>query len=102
MTHILVKNKSSHALIYLRGPGSPVYSAPEVCTNVTALVQSSKIDVYSFGIMVCEVMISRFPSNERLPGMLLQLQERWSDVGHIVTSLWIALQWAKCFTRLTL
>ena len=68
------------------GPGSPVYSAPEVRTDVTALVQSSKIDVYSFGIMVCEVMISRFPSNERLPGMLLQLQERWSDVGHIVTS----------------
>ena len=68
------------------GPGSPVYSAPEVRTDVTVMVQSSKIDVYSFGIMVCEVMISRFPSNERLPGMLLQLQERWSDVGRIVTS----------------
>ena len=47
-------------------PGSPVYSAPEA--NTPAL-QSPKMDIFSFGILLVEMLTSRFPqvsSRQRL------------------------------------
>ena len=40
------------------GPGSPVYAAPEA--NVPAL-QSPKMDVFSFGVLLIEMLTDQFP-----------------------------------------
>ena len=61
------------------GEGAIVYSPPEVIPQSFALdteppPQNVKIDVYSYGIVVCEVTTSRFPSQERYREMLQQVQ----------------------------
>ena len=48
------------------GPGSPVYSAPEASTPA---LQSPKMDIFSFGVLLVEMLTSRFPevsSRQRL------------------------------------
>ena len=40
------------------GPGSPVYAAPEA---MTPLLQSPKMDIYSFGVLMIEMVINQFP-----------------------------------------
>ena len=48
------------------GPGSPVYSAPEADTPT---LQSPKMDIFSFGVLLIEMLTSRFPeasSQQRL------------------------------------
>ncbi len=50
--------------------GAAVYSAPEVSTEDRSR-QTAKIDVYSFGVLVCEVCLCRFPPNRHeFPSML--------------------------------
>ena len=48
-------------------PGAVVYSAPEAFSAITESQrerkQTTKLDVYSFGILLCEVMTCQFPSN---------------------------------------
>ena len=47
-------------------PGAVVYSAPEAFQSITETsqkVQSVKMDVYSFGILLCEVLTNQFPSD---------------------------------------
>ena len=47
-------------------PGAAVYSAPEALQAITVRKkreQTTKLDVYSFGILLCEVMICRFPDD---------------------------------------
>ena len=47
-------------------PGAYVYSAPEalqpIADNVTKK-QTTKLDIYSFGVLLCEVMACQFPEN---------------------------------------
>ncbi|KAJ7374057.1 hypothetical protein OS493_009388 [Desmophyllum pertusum] len=43
-------------------PGAPIYSAPEA---LTARNQTVKIDVYSFGALLCEMCIRELPDPER-------------------------------------
>ena len=66
-------------------PGSPVYSAPEA--NTPAL-QSPKMDIFSFGILLVEMLTGRFPqvsSRQRLiasidhAGYLALIQQCLSD-----------------------
>ena len=50
--------------------GAAVYSAPEVSTEDRSR-QTAKIDVYSYGVLVCEVCLCRFPPERRqFPSML--------------------------------
>ena len=50
--------------------GAAVYSAPEVSTDDHSR-QIVKIDVYSFGVLMCEVCLCRFPPERRhFPSML--------------------------------
>ena len=50
--------------------GAAVYSAPEVSTDNRSR-QTVKIDVYSFGVLMCEVCLCRFPPERRhFPTML--------------------------------
>ncbi len=61
------------------GEGAIIYSPPEVIPQAAdpfnpPLRQSVKIDVYSYGIVLCEVIASRFPSAEHYREMILQVQ----------------------------
>ena len=50
--------------------GAAVYAAPEVSTDNRSR-QTVKIDVYSFGVLMCEVCLCRFPPERRhFPSML--------------------------------
>ena len=54
--------------------GSAVYAAPEVSTEDRSR-QTAKIDVYSFGVLVCEVCLCRFPPERRqFPSMLSEVR----------------------------
>jgi serine/threonine protein kinase len=60
--------------------GAAVYSAPEVSTEDRSR-QTAKIDVYSFGVLVCEVCLCRFPPERaQFPSML-------SDMRHTAPNL---------------
>ena len=61
------------------GEGAIVYSPPEVIPQPFALdteppPQTVKIDVYSYGIVVCEVTTSRFPSQENYREIFQQVE----------------------------
>ncbi len=61
------------------GEGAIIYSPPEVMPQAADPFnppprQSVKIDVYSYGIVLCEVTASRFPSAEHYRDMILQVQ----------------------------
>lgn len=60
------------------GPGAPVYTAPEICMD-KALPQTPKVDVYSYGIVVCEVAVNQFPSVEKFPKMLQEVSRKWGE-----------------------
>ena len=56
--------------------GAAVYAAPEVSTEDRSR-QTPKIDVYSFGVLMCEVFLCRFPPERReLPSMLNEVRGR--------------------------
>ena len=56
--------------------GAAVYAAPEVSTEDRSR-QTPKIDVYSFGVLMCEVCLCRFPPERReLPSMLNEVRGR--------------------------
>ena len=60
--------------------GTAVYSAPEVSTDDCSR-QTVKIDVYSFGVLMCEVCLCRLPPERRhFPSML-------SDVQHTAPNM---------------
>ena len=67
------------------GPGAPVYAAPEVRTQ-TGIPQSAKVDVYSYGILLCEVTVGRFPTKTRFPDMLQTIKETWSFMYTLITT----------------
>ncbi|XP_068685938.1 probable serine/threonine-protein kinase DDB_G0271682 [Montipora foliosa] len=53
-------------------PGAPIYSAPEaVFSN-----QTSKVDVYSFGVLLCEMCIGEMPDPERREEQVLLVRNR--------------------------
>ena len=51
-------------------PGSPVYAAPEA--NNPQL-SSPKMDIYSFGVLILEMLTGRLPTPEDRPALLLQV-----------------------------
>ena len=44
------------------GPGSPIYAAPEAATPA---LQSPKMDIFSFGVLLVEMLTDQFPEEER-------------------------------------
>ena len=67
------------------GPGAPVYAAPEVRQEI-GIRQTAKVDVYSYGILVCEVTMGQFPMEKRLPSMLEAVQDRWVFMHGLITA----------------
>ena len=71
------------------GEGAIVYSPPEVIPQAYALdteppPQTGKIDVYSYGIVLCEVTASRFPSQENFKAMFQQVQREHPQVYELI------------------
>ena len=71
------------------GEGAIVYSPPEVIPQAYSLdteppPQTGKIDVYSYGIVLCEVTASRFPSQENFRAMFQQVQRERPQVYELI------------------
>ena len=71
------------------GEGAIVYSPPEVIPRPFTLdteppPQTGKIDVYSYGIVLCEVTASRFPSQENFRAMFQQVQRERPQVYELI------------------
>ena len=57
--------------LHTQNPGSPAYSAPEASDP---LLQSPKMDIYSFGALVLEMLTGRLPAPDDRPGLLCQVR----------------------------
>ena len=56
--------------LHTQNPGSPAYSAPEASNPH---YQSPKMDIYSFGALVLEMLTGRLPTPDDRPGLLCQV-----------------------------
>ena len=63
------------------GPGSPVYSAPEA---TTPSLHSPAMDVYSFGILLMEMSIGRFPSAETVEKEAQIREVKWPQIKRLI------------------
>ena len=53
--------------LQIQNPGSPVYAAPE---SHNPALQSPKMDIFSFGVLLIEMCTSQFPVPERRPDLI--------------------------------
>ena len=58
-------------LLRTENPGSPAYAAPEASNP---RLQSPKMDIYSFGALVLEMLTGRLPAPDSRPGMFRKVQ----------------------------
>ena len=65
------------------GPGNRQYTAPEVLRGEK---QSTKMDVYSYGMLFCEIFTNQFPDPEAFPSMLDSMGRSWPLIHRIVSS----------------
>ena len=63
------------------GPGNRQYMAPEVLKEEK---QSTKMDVYSYGKLFCEVFTSQFPDPQAFPSMLQSMVRSWPLMHKII------------------
>ena len=68
-----------------KGPGAPVYSAPEILKEM-GIRQTTKVDVYSYGILLCEVTVEQFPDEESIPSMMQVVQGKWPFMYCLISS----------------
>ena len=73
---------------FTQAPGAAVYGAPEALVSVVNIrkkkPQTTKVDVFSYGILVCEVMIGQFPDMERFHAMLQSVSGSHPPLGQLV------------------
>jgi len=72
------------------GEGAIIYTAPEAFpqppTSPTPPPhQTPKIDVYSYGVLLCEVVTQEFPDPSRLQGMIRKVRRQWPQIHPLVT-----------------
>ena len=65
--------------LHTQNPGSPAYSAPEASNPH---LQSPKMDIYSFGALVLEMLTGRLPAPDDRPGLLCQV--RHEQLLHLI------------------
>ena len=74
---------------FTQAPGAAVYSAPELFVSPLSKKpqrpQTTKMDVYSYGIMVCEVMTCQFPeSPEKIRTMLTSISTSCPPLSQMI------------------
>ena len=67
------------------GEGAIIYAAPETIPqvydrNATPPPQTTKIDVYSYGVLLCEVITCQLPDPAQYQGRLRQIQRQWCEL----------------------
>ena len=65
------------------GPGAAIYSAPEVFKGEQ---QTTKMDVFSFGKLLCEVLSNRLPDPGAFPSMLQSMAKDWPLMHQLISS----------------
>ena len=72
------------------GEDAIIYTAPETLPQTgerdssPAPPLSTKVDVYGFGVLVCEVVTSTLPDPTEYPGMLHQMHSQWLPMHKLV------------------
>ena len=65
------------------GPGAVMYAAPEVLRGEQ---QSTKMDTFSFGKLLCEVFTNRLPDPGAFPSMLQSMAKDWPLMHQLISS----------------
>lgn len=72
------------------GEGAIIYTAPEAfpVRDPKAVVprQTTKVDVFSYGVLLCEVITDQFPDQDEYHGMLQQVQRQWPPMYNLIIS----------------
>ena len=75
---------------YTMNEGARVYCAPEAFTLDTSARSAGtltpKVDVYSYGIMLCEVATSTFPDEGKFASLLSRIQYEWPQLHQLVVA----------------
>ena len=79
-------NKARYAVT--QAAGALVYSAPEALKSVVSAkkAQTTKMDVFSYGVLFCEVMTCRFPDEDIFQDMLQQVRSRSPPLYDLIVS----------------
>ena len=66
-------------------PGCFLYAAPEVQQRDSAHLQTVKIDVYSFGVLLTEMLTREMPS-ESIEALVRSVESKWPQYAPVITS----------------
>ena len=72
-----------------QAPGAQVYAAPESFVSVASRKkkvgpQTTKMDVFSFGVLTCEVMVCQFPDHEKFDDFLKTISISSSSIHRLL------------------
>lgn len=72
------------------GEGAFVYAAPEMFPQAPGIKrppQTPKVDVYSYGVLLCEVSLKKLPEDsEEVHGMVEQVRSKWPYMHKLISS----------------
>ena len=75
------------------GEGAIVYTAPEAFPRPPKSTgsqsqppQTPKMDVYSYGVLLCEVVMSQFPELDQFEALVAVVSGRWPAMHSLITS----------------
>ena len=71
-----------------QAPGAQVYAAPESFVSVMSKKkvgpQTTKMDVFSFGVLTCEVMVCQFPDHEKFESLFSAISVRSPSIHRLI------------------
>ena len=68
------------------GEGAIVYTAPEAFPQLpnSPQPQGPEVDVYSYGILLCEVTVEQFPDPDNFQDMLWEVSTQWPRIFNLI------------------
>ena len=74
----------SAKLVRLASASDP-YTAPETADDASHEISPSpKLDVFSYGVLLCEVISEQYPEPKRFPSMLDSVRESWPTMHELI------------------
>ncbi len=68
-------------LVNTKAPGNAVYAAPEACS---VKLQSTKMDVFSFGVLVVEIHLREFPDPNSRDQRVYQVELMYPQIASLI------------------